>query len=1049
MLTYGDLDPFPEKASFFIDYFMSAWHSRGLGNASPAYSGYPFLAFFQLIFRDAILTQKIVFFGLLPFSSVSMYYLMDWLVKSKIAKSTTSIIYSTNYLALFLFNSGSLGLLVIYSLAPFLLCFLLNFLQSDSSQSRRFFLLFTLIFAICVSFNIQSLILISPFIIISFLFEAWSSKDFKRLFIKGCFLLVSIVVSLATVLPSFLDLSSYSSYFESGVVESMISSATYWYSFYFPTFFSPFTLLSKGSLLAFLIPLVIISSLFLSLKYTENLHNLNYLGIFFIILSLSGLLCFSISLGALDNLFFSFPILLSLREPIKLMMPIAITSSILFGLSINNLQTLFCSKVTKRTHVHRVIRQIPKILATLGIISCLLSQNALIFSGDVGLGEITSYIGGPHTWDYEIPQIYYDASDWLDTKRAEEGFFRTLWLPLDFETNQRLRWLEPNLVTLSPGSEGFDFVEFTLQSLVNETANIGALLGILNVKYIVVNMVAGSSGPIRIVKIHDSSAYLTGEPSNFIELLDMQDCLVCVKQEESFFIYENKMFIPHIMCSDNLFSICMSENLLLPDSRNITINLVQNPSFENASESWILGESCLISNDSISGACSLKIINNSTVPRWERGYQVQPVTGGAQYRISLLMKVSNVKQAHFKLAWYNTTTAKGTPIREDQAQIGIDGNYDWWQISNTYIAPVEAKCVSLLSMGGYSLDGINPGITWIDDLDFRWIYESTPIVSSPFYGLTMFSHLPDFKIENQIFNFVTEIKDSGLWNASSTIITLGGSKVPMNLDVDESSQNLVSFFEAEQNVSPNTNASIFIHSKASGSKAITLYDSATLQFSAQKSGLYQVFLRGKSLENSYLSIENLFIPFMSIKSDIQESEFEWFASNVFQLDPDEVLVSLNSDGFPIDIDLVLFISFAEDEANWKDVLLPNNNIFIPYVSSTDYSSYQILSTCSDFIFLGENYNNQWVALKNDTRNHSLLNNAFGNVFLVPSGLNSVKIGFSGQEPLNNVIILYYAIWISIIFIILYVWRTYFLRLSKCFGRLLNSIGDKRDTTEKI
>jgi len=1019
MLAFGDLPPFPQKPFTFIDYFVSAWHPHDLGNANPAYMGYPFLAVFVYIFRDPVLAQKVLFLGLLPFSSASMYYLMAWLVQSKVARSSASIIYATNYVALFLFNSGSLGLLVIYALLPTLLCCWFRFLQDKITGSGRHLLMFTLLFSIGISFNIQIVLLLMPFLIVSLIVDVSIHRDSRHFLIKSGLLLASTGVSFATVLPGgYFAPASYAQYFSPSVIESMVNSATFWYSYYFPTLISPFIIISEGSIIAFVFPLVAFSFLLLK-RHRQRALNI---AISFLIVALSlGLFCFLISIDAMRSLFFAFPALLALREPIKLMAPIALAMSVLFGLSIDSFET---QRISLGHRTNRLTRHIPKVLAVLGIISVLLSQNALIFSGDMGLQGLTSYIGGPHTWNYTIPQVYYDVSEWLNTRREEEGFFRTLWLPLDYETMERLRWIDPYHVTLSPSSTGFEFVEFTMQSIANGSSRIGALLGLMNIKYIVVNTDAGSRGPIRIIRIHGIPRYLTGEPYQFVELLDAQEDLTCVKREESFIVYKNNNFLPHIFSSKRLFSVFLSEGSGA-QSKNITDNLVQNPSFEEGLESWRIGESCYLSHESVSGNHSIEILNNSTVHHWERAYQVLPVVGGAQYRISFWMRISNARKSHLKLIWYDDAFGRGERCREDQPQIGVDGTIGWWRVSDTYIAPAKAKSVSLMICGGWSLDGVQPGRTWVDEVDFRRIYESCGRVLSPFSALQMLSYLPEFKLDTQVFSFSDGVADSGLWNISDTVILLGGSKIPDYISNYKPLPNIVSMFEAEQNVSPDYNTTLLITSEASGTKAIRSYGPANLRFTAYKSAAHQVLVRGTLQEETYLSIGNRSIPLQPINTDIQGSRFQWFVSDVFQLPTGEVSMSFKADKYPLTLDLVLVISFSETGMDWTDILLPSGMEFNGASNRVNSTSaiFQINLTAPQFIFLGENYHPEWTVFVDRMEIHSVSNNAFGNVFYIPTGMSaSAEIRYSGQAKRNILIMVSVAVWISLVATVIYAWR---------------------------
>jgi hypothetical protein len=507
-------------------------------------------------------------------------------------------------------------------------------------------------------------------------------------------------------------------------------------------------------------------------------------------------------------------------------------------------------------------------------------------------------------------------------------------------------------------------------------------------------------------------------------MLDAQEDLASMVREEGFVVYENKDFIPHVLVSNNLFSVFVSETPVA-QSKNITDNLVRNPSFEEGLDFWRIGEFlCYSSNESFRGSHSLEVLNNSTVRRWARAYQVLPVVEGAQYRVSFWMQISNAEASHVKLIWYDDLFGRGESLREDQPQIRVNGTREWWRVSNTYIAPAKARSVSLMICGGWSLDGIDLGKTWVDELDFRGVYEPSSRVLSSFSGLQMLSYVPGFKLDAQVFSFSDGLVASNLWNISDAVILLGGSKVPSYLSTYQSMPNVVSIFEAEQAVSPNHNATLLIANEASGTEATRFYD-ANFWYTAYRSGAYQMLVRGTLQEETYLSIGNLSIPFHPIDTDNQGSRFRWFASSIFELPAEEVLMAFKAVESPITLDLVSVISFSETGMDWTDVLLPSgtrSNEASNRVDSTN-AIFQINSTMPQFVFLGDNYDAEWTVSVDGMEIHSVSNNAFGNIFYIPTGIvSSAEMSYSGQEKRNILIMSSSALWISLVAITIYTWR---------------------------
>jgi len=94
--------------------------------------------------------------------------------------------------------------------------------------------------------------------------------------------------------------------------------------------------------------------------------------------------------------------------------------------------------------------------------------------------------------------------------------------------------------------------------VANRTTHLGALLGVANVKYVLLRLdttefpytLWSITGPPR-----RTGHLLVGESSGFKKLLSLQQGLKPTKCEENFILYENTKYIPHVMCYRHLLSI--------------------------------------------------------------------------------------------------------------------------------------------------------------------------------------------------------------------------------------------------------------------------------------------------------------------------------------------------------------------------------------------------------------------------------------------------------------------------------------------------------------
>lgn len=222
-------------------------------------------------------------------------------------------------------------------------------------------------------------------------------------------------------------------------------------------------------------------------------------------------------------------------------------------------------------------------------------------------------------------------------------------------------------------------------------------------------------------------------------------------------------------------------------------NLILNGSFEDGvADPWTnagVGSIFMDSPTAQAGAWSLKL-QNSTPSAWCAPTQRIPVIPGSRISLRYYWKLQNVSQSHFKLNFYQSdgteAVGSGSYISTLYVPGGTDSAaLDWTLQDHPNLAvPSNAAWVDVQAMGGWGLDGVNPGLTWIDSVV---VVQGSSIPSpSPYYP----NLLPMRRVRvRAALNLLTKqqasFEDSAAplgWNgfscnlANTTAVSLDGSR---------------------------------------------------------------------------------------------------------------------------------------------------------------------------------------------------------------------------------------------------------------------------------
>ena len=574
MLAYGDFSPFPFQATDAFNAFLSAWQPLSRGIVLPQ-SPILFLEGILILVScgNPVIAQKVFLFSAMPIALVAMYLFLSRIITSRVSKLVASFVYSVNPATMGNFIGGATGTIFAQALFPLLLISLFD-IRRDAIRTRSLLLLAFLTAAIFM-FGGGTILLFLLAAVIVFFFQVLVEKGLKHSLMIVGMLFGSLLLFVALTLPLSYSVFGIATRFLPGArpaealairladVRAMYGLSTLpnvarlgaedLYALGFVG--------SVWGLLGFILPVLAFFPLLLRydrtrLKYVTTFSIAALSIIFFIYLT-----HLQVTLG----LFEVVPLLLGFPNDSRLILMLALAYSpliaITFDATLGKLCTVEARTVgarlasVRRSHLKGVF------LCSI-IIAALAGYSWPFFVGDMGF----SAAGRPVERSV-IPPVFYKVGTWLDGRRATEGYFRTLWLPFDYEpTELSLRWIDQDTLSLPLGSTQYvgspmvGYITFVLNLLCSGRArHIGALLGPLNVKYLIVNGASPQSGEPRIITWY-KTPYAVGDPTKFAAILSKQTDLKLVVSEPDFLVYENEEFVPHVFAHSGAVLVVTSGN---------------------------------------------------------------------------------------------------------------------------------------------------------------------------------------------------------------------------------------------------------------------------------------------------------------------------------------------------------------------------------------------------------------------------------------------------------------------------------------------------------
>lgn len=1025
MLSVGDLAPFPESRQA-LEAFLFSWQPQSMGTSMAREARLFIIGVLVALFGDnAVMAQKVFYLSLLPLASITMYIFLNRLVRSRFGKIVASLLYIATIEPIWAFVNGSMSFLFLHAIYPLLLLALFNVL--DGAGRLRNMFIFTALLGVAASFHPQVLFFFAPFMIVFSLIGMLRRRSLRHALTTA--LLISASLALCYLLGSPFwapyGLPSFVFPYEMVVglpIERLIQDVTQSYRH---ASITNLAMLNVAHPVSLLLPIFAFSSLLLSRDGERLGHALGFSIIVFS-LTLFGWLT---HLGLTLDLFRRLPFLFTFREMAKITYILLLAYPPLLAIAIDGIQDRFKRSVERRGEALARAQLIGYGLA-LSAISVVLVFNIALYEGgrllrgDMALHE---YRGT----EFVVPTVCLNAGNWLDARRREDGFFRTLWCPLDFHTQRSLTWLDPYTFSVPAQGEvlglpNIDYVKFALELFcVGRTSHLGSLLAPANVKYVIVNLAFGDRGPARIVGTH-KTYYPMGEPMAFVEILNEQEDLRLVAREGEFLVYENTEFIPHIVAYDRAFFVASPSHVDHSSiSQNVTENLILNPGFELDLTPWkAFPEKGVSPDDAVSrsGRFGVKLTNERRGTIQLR--QSLHVYGGEQYDVSFWMKIGNANSSGLKLVWYDEwyVASEEKPIREDVLEKASGKEIDWWQVTARVTSPMNAVRMDVVCLGGWSYDGVNPGSTWFDDVSVLGVYSPLPGPTSSLSSMMALSHIPSFDLDGQLLFFeeggIAVDEARTIRDHSDALVLLNDS--PKNIDDISADKHLILIMEAEAAFIPESGYWIHpLESSASNGYVMTCMGGgeATGDFSVPRSGRYRMALRASTDGHVILTVDGETKP--TLTKGV--SGFQWFETDPFLLEGGvrhEVSIRCDGDSTALD-ELVVFS--ANDGEELKEILeSARHRSWEPLSERVNPTEYRVEVRSGDpfFLVLGESYDPNWSAYLNGERLEHFKSSRWSNGFYSEEG-GTITIIFDRQKSRDQTLAMWAGTWLFVFTAIAY------------------------------
>ncbi len=594
---------------YHVISFISSWAPHNLGFASiPGWSGVLTGLFVFLSGGNQVIAQKLMLLHI-PLASIFMYYFINQhATKSKFAAFTGAVLYGYSPIVL---DNFAAPFLWGYAFLPLIFNFGLNILEGKPKVRNAIAVALVMAFASSMVPHLLGIIppVFTFFLIIHLL------RNRRISYLATVFKYSLLAISLYVVL----SLQSYAFSILNGggeVLSFVPPPIAQFYANYeglsfdnlirltgigHPTVHAVHYLYLQGNIFGFILPILAFSALLtaihvyqkkghiaiiISTRQKQQLCALSFsLVVIFTILFVESI---RQRTSVFEWLYANYPPLVTLRNPLAVMMLVSLSYSVLIGITSTFIQRQL-RKLLKKLHLVKK-RTIERTLGGVFITSLILGAYFLYAPVyDSTLQKSTPWV------DY--PPIYSEVINWM-RNQGEDGSFRYLLVPqshssqLSLPNDYPYQFLAVSGASYPPTK---DYVMFAYDALVqNKTSTLGPLLALANVKYFIVTLnttepeqlKGNTESPMSI-----SGDNLVGNSTEFIKAIEYQSTLQLREKQSNFIIYEVKDFIPKVAPFQNA--------IYVTGGLDAFTSVVSLPSFSIKNNLLIFGKNQSLNHDSI------------------------------------------------------------------------------------------------------------------------------------------------------------------------------------------------------------------------------------------------------------------------------------------------------------------------------------------------------------------------------------------------------------------------------------------------------------------
>lgn len=948
MLSFGDLRAFT-PSWYSVERYVSAWQPEGLGN-NEARPIIEFVVGMMLAFTDqGWLIQRLVLFSLLPLALLTMWAFLALVTGSRLGKVIGAFLYSVNPLTLQEFSNGSVGMLMVYSIQPIIA---LSFVRSVLHGKKEEYLVFGLSMSVASLFYPHaSLFVVLPVILVFALvclIQAPKCNVSRRRI--GYAMLLGMGIYLLLLLPSVIDLiQDYLA--RASALPNLVASDIY-YTYSRSNLGNLVRLLGVAwegttldkldylglniyGLFTLAVPLLAFIGAILAAhqKNPEKLISLSCILLSVSLITFGYLTHIGLTMAAFEN----FPLLSQYRSPVKLMYVLAFAYAPLVANAGSYIEDLI-NRVRVKAAPHASFYGDFTALGLLLLIgaSFVISISPFL-DGTITLQKIR---GG----DMYLPDRYISLGGRFGELRDSVGFFRVLWLPLNYETSIKAGAVDKYAFIMPGGAEvrgqrypSLGFFEQTLRAFADAKPDEAAkLLGLASVRYIAVDMLSNWNGSIRML----GQYYLVGDPEEFAQALTGSARFERAGQWFGFTVFENSEFIPHFQTFD------VAAVVKLGNPSKQSFNLVVNGGFEEELLGWIVYPAEDVALDTTTryeGITSVQLTNSrGDVPSLI--FQRIPIISGVTYNLSVRVRTIRSSGTHVKLVWYrNPNDDQSTPLHADYEWITEDQNGEWRRVELVAEAPFNATTLEVVLITYQTIDTNSAVEVWFDDVK---VVSMSDISSADSWAIiNQVSDIPELGLQRTVYLNKDDLQSLGV--KPDVFVYVGFLSLH---DMEDSSVNAI-FLLPSESLQP-------IHGfwlKMPGSLSQVLSSSnatAILKFSVAEGAYYSFYIDALPVDKVSIQFQGALLNVETLSKDIL-----YLQSGNYSL----IMTTLNSE--------VLFrniVLFSSTNRNELFKLLSNDRVSngLETTRQHDYKynfQYVLEITSGRYLLFLESFDEGWVA----------------------------------------------------------------------------------------